>query len=101
MIGETVYSGSIVKRSEIEALIETTGKGTYFGKTARLVEKAHTVSDFQRAALQIGNFLIVIAVALVMLIFGAALFRGDKIMTTLQFALVLTVAAIPLGMPEK
>ena len=36
---------------------------------------------------------------LVVLIIGVALFRGDKFITTLQFALVLTVAAIPVAMP--
>jgi H+-transporting ATPase len=97
--GDLVYSGSIVKQGEIEALVATTGKNTYFGKTARLVEEVHTVSHFQRAVLKIGDYLIVIAVVLVVLILMVALFRGDKIMTTLQFALVLTVAAIPVAMP--
>jgi len=97
--GETVYSGSIVKQGEIEALVQGTGKNTYFGKTASLVEEAHTVSHFQQAVLKIGDYLIVIAVVLVVLILAVALFRGDKMMTTLQFALVLTVAAIPVAMP--
>ncbi len=97
--GETVYSGSIVKQGEIEALVQGTGKNTYFGKTASLVEEAHTVSHFQKAVLKIGDYLIVIAVVLVVLILAVALFRGDKMMTTLQFALVLTVAAIPVAMP--
>jgi H+-transporting ATPase len=37
--------------------------------------------------------------ALVAMILAVALFRGDPILTTLQFALVLTVAAIPVAMP--
>ena len=49
--------------------------------------------------LKIGNYLIVVAVALVAAIIAVALFRGDPILTTLQFALVLTVAAIPVAMP--
>jgi H+-transporting ATPase len=97
--GETVYSGSIVKQGEIEALVQATGKKTYFGKTASLVEGVETISHFQQAVLKIGDYLIVIAVVLVVLILAVALFRGDKMMTTLQFALVLTVAAIPVAMP--
>jgi len=31
--------------------------------------------------------------------YAVAIFRGDPILTTLQFALVLTVAAIPVAMP--
>ena len=49
--------------------------------------------------LKIGNYLIILAVALVAVIIAVALFRGDPILTTLQFALVLTVAAIPVAMP--
>jgi H+-transporting ATPase len=97
--GEAVYSGSIVRQGEIGALVYATGTNTYFGKTAELVQQAHTVSHFQRAVLKIGNYLIVLAVTLVAIIIAVAVFRGDPILTTLQFALVLTVAAIPVAMP--
>ena len=49
--------------------------------------------------LKIGNYLIILAVALVTVIVVVSLLRGDAILTTLQFALVLTVAAIPVAMP--
>ena len=97
--GEAVFSGSIIRQGEIGALVYATGASTYFGKTAQLVQEAHTVSHFQRAVLKIGNYLIILAVALVAVIITVALFRGDPILTTLQFALVLTVAAIPVAMP--
>ena len=97
--GEAVFSGSIIRQGEIGALVYATGAKTYFGKTAELVQEAHTVSHFQRAVLKIGNYLIILAVALVAVIIAVAIFRGDPILTTLQFALVLTVAAIPVAMP--
>jgi len=97
--GEAVFSGSIIRTGEIDALVYATGTNTYFGKTAQLVQGAQTTSHFQRAVLRIGNYLIVLAVALVAIIITVALFRGDPMLTTLQFALVLTVAAIPVAMP--
>jgi len=97
--GEAVFSGSIIRRGEIEAMVYATGAKTYFGRTAQLVQEAHTVSHFQRAVLKIGDYLIILAVALVAVIITVALFRGDPILSTLQFALVLTVAAIPVAMP--
>jgi len=97
--GEGVYSGSVIKQGESDAMVYATGARTYFGKTAELVKSARTVSHFQRAVLQIGDYLIVIAVALVTLILAVAVARGDSFMTTLQFALVLTVAAIPVALP--
>ena len=97
--GEAVFSGSIIRQGEIGALVYATGANTYFGKTAQLVQEAHTVSHFQKAVLKIGNYLIILAVALVSVIIAVALLRGDRMLTTLQFALVLTVAAIPVAMP--
>jgi H+-transporting ATPase len=97
--GEGVFSGSIIRQGEIEALVYGTGQNTYFGKTAQLVQEAHTVSHFQRAVLKIGDYLIVLAAVLVLLILTVALFRGDPMTITLQFALVLTVAAIPVALP--
>jgi H+-transporting ATPase len=97
--GNAVFSGSIIRRGEISALVYATGGKTYFGKTAQLVQEALTVSHFQKAVLKIGNYLIILAVALVAVIIGFAICRGDPILETLQFALVLTVAAIPVAMP--
>jgi H+-transporting ATPase len=97
--GDVVYSGSIVRRGETDAFVYATGTNTYFGKTAQLVEEGVSTSHFQKAVLKIGDFLILLAVALVGLILAVALFRGDPMMTTVQFALVLTVAAIPVALP--
>ena len=97
--GEVVFSGSIVRQGEIDAMVYATGENTFFGKTALLVQEAKTSSHFQRAVLKIGNYLIILALSLVTIIIGVALFRGDPILITLQFALVLTVAAIPVAMP--
>jgi H+-transporting ATPase len=96
---DAVYSGSILNQGEIEALVYATGSSTYFGKTAQMVEGTKTTSHFQKAVLKIGDYLIIIAVALVALILITALFRHESMLTTLRFALVLTVAAIPVAMP--
>jgi H+-transporting ATPase len=97
--GGAVFSGSILRQGEIDAMVYATGTKTYFGKTALLVEGAHTVSHFQRSVLKIGDYLIVLAVALVTVIVTVALFRKDPILDTLEFALVLLVAGIPVAMP--
>lgn len=96
---DAVFSGSIVRQGEIDALVYATGVNTYFGKTAKLVEETHTISHFQGAVLKIGNYLIILALILVTGIIAVAIMRGDSVLATLQFALVLTVAAIPIAMP--
>jgi len=97
--GGTLYSGSIVRQGQMQALVTATGMNTFFGKTARLVESAGTRSHFQRAVLRIGNFLIFITAGLVALILMAALFRGNSLVETLLFCLILMVAAIPVALP--
>jgi len=96
---DNVFSGSIVNQGEIEAIVYATGSSTYFGKTAQMVEEEKGASHFQRAVLKIGDYLIIIAVVLVALILITALFRHEQLLTALRFALVLTVAAIPVAMP--
>ena len=46
--GETVYSGSIVKQGEIDAVVQGTGKNTYFGKTAAWWRKPARSATFRR-----------------------------------------------------
>jgi H+-transporting ATPase len=97
--GEAIFSGSIVRRGEIDAFVYATGGKTYFGRTAELVETAVTVSHFQKAVLKIGDYLIVLALVMVSIIVALSIYRGEAVLSTLQFALVLTVAAIPVAMP--
>ena len=97
-VGDVAYSGSIARRGEMKAIVTATGMNTYFGKTAKLVETAATTSHFQRAVLRIGNFLIIVTLGLVVVILAAAFLRHDPLLETVQFALVLTVAAIPVAM---
>ena len=97
--GEALFSASIIRQGESGALVYATGANTYFGKTAELVQDTQTISHFQRAVLRIGTFLIILAAAMVALIIIVSIIRGDPFLTTLQFALVLTVAAIPVAMP--
>ena len=72
----------------------------------QLVQEAHTVSHFQQAVLKIGKYLIILAVALVAVIITVGIFRGEPMLyakppadPVLLFALILTVAAIPVAMP--
>jgi H+-transporting ATPase len=98
-ISDVAYAGSIIRQGEMDALVVTTGMNTYFGKTTKLVEEAETQSHFQKAIIKIGDYLIVLAAMLVAVVFLVALFRHESMVETLQFALVLTVAAIPAALP--
>jgi len=98
-VGDTAYSGSVAKQGEMIGEVTATGANTFFGKTTELVMSAKSVSHFQKAVIQIGHFLIYISLALVTLLIIVQLDRGDSILSLLQFALILTVASIPVALP--
>ena len=97
--GEVLYSGAVVIRGEGDALVYATGEASYFGRTTALVEAAGTVSHFQRAVLKIAHYLIVLALALVTLTVAVSVARGNPVLQTVEFALVVTIASIPVALP--
>ncbi|HUT38760.1 MAG TPA: plasma-membrane proton-efflux P-type ATPase [Methanoregula sp.] len=97
--GDTVYSGSIVRQGEMDAKVTTIGINTFFGKTARLVQVKSPRSHFQAAVERIGNYLIILAIVLVSIVFIVAMLRSESFLVTLQFAVILVVAAIPAALP--
>jgi H+-transporting ATPase len=97
--GDMTYSGSVAKSGEMLGLVVATGAQTFFGRTAALVGEAGAPSHFQRAVLRIGDYLIVLSLGLVAILILVQLGRGAPALELLQFALILTVAAIPVAMP--
>jgi len=103
--GEDAYSGSVVKQGEMVAVITATGANTFFGRTAKLVAGAGSVSHFQRAVMRIGNFLIILALVLVVILVASRLFdmRGqyDRVvlLRLAEIVLILLVASVPVAMP--
>ena len=107
-IGDEAFSGSIVKQGEMEGVVIATGSHTFFGRTAKLVAGAGSVSHAQKAMFQIGNFLIVLALVLAAIMVAFRIYHDVVLSDTwgtqdalriLQFVLVLLVASIPVAMP--
>ncbi|WP_319507570.1 plasma-membrane proton-efflux P-type ATPase [uncultured Methanolobus sp.] len=96
---DIAYSGSVIQKGEMNALVFATGMDTFFGKTTRLLADVKTQSHFQKAIIKIGDYLIFLAAVLVAVVFIVAIFRQESLVETLQFALVLVVAAIPAALP--
>ncbi len=97
--GDVAFSGTVVKRGEAIAEVVAIGAHTRFGKTAGLVAQAHTASHFQKAVLTIGDYLIYVSLALVAFLVLFQLHRSAPWLELVQFALILTVASIPVAMP--
>jgi len=98
---EIGYANTVVKQGEMIAVVINTGKQTHFSSVVSLVAKAQLEerSHFQKMVIQIGNFLIILTISLVLLIIMVALFRHEDFLEISRFALVLTIAAIPVALP--
>lgn len=105
-VGDVAYSGTIAKKGEMIGVVTQTGMNTFFGKTAKLVSSAKTVSHFQEAVLKIGHFLIFATFTVAAVIFIVSIYRMEhdpQVHETfggiLIFLLVLVIAGIPVAMP--
>ena len=80
-------------------MVTGTGAHTFFGRTAGLVQSASAPSNFATANNHIGNFLIILATFLGVILVAVQLHKGDSFLRIAEFALLLLVAAIPVAMP--
>lgn len=100
-VNEVAYANTIIKQGEMIAVVINTGTNTRFSSVITLVARAQLEerSHFQKTVIQIGNFLILITIALVLLVVMVSLFRNQDFVEIARFSLVLTVAAIPVALP--
>jgi H+-transporting ATPase len=100
-VNDVAYANTIIKQGEMLAIVVNTGMNTNFSTVVSLVAKAQLEerSHFQKMVIQIGNFLILLTIALVLLIIMVALFRHEPFLEIARFSMVLTVAAIPVALP--
>lgn len=98
---ETLLSSAIIQNGSGYTEVVATGTRTNIGTSASLVAKAEREESghFQKAILKIGKFLIIIAIALVVISSAVLLLRGEDMTETIRFAIVLTIASIPVALP--
>jgi H+-transporting ATPase len=98
---EVAYANTVVKQGEMLAVAVNTGANTRFSSVVSLVAKTQLKerSHFQKMVIQIGNFLILITIVLVVLIIMVSMFRHQDFIEIARFSLVLTIAAIPVALP--
>ena len=98
-VNDIIYSGSIIQKGQMNGIVFATGMNTYFGKAAGLVTGLSPKSHLQRAVITIGDYLIILDLIMVSLIFIAGLIRHESFFDVLGIALVLTIASIPVAQP--
>ncbi|KAI3941051.1 hypothetical protein MKW92_045327 [Papaver armeniacum] len=98
--GDEVYSGSTCKQGEIEAVVIATGRYSFLGKAAYLVDSTDVVGHFQQVLTAIGNFCICsIAVGMIIEIIVMFPIQHRPYRTGINNLLVLLIGGIPIAMP--
>jgi len=107
-VGDSGYSGSIVRQGSMTGLVTATGNATFFGRTAKLVASAGAKSHAEKAVIQMGDFLIILSAALAVLLVVAQVHRDivanghwewSHAGAIVQLVLVLLVASVPVATP--
>ena len=97
--GQTAYAGSVVRRGEATGEVTATGRKTFFGKTAALVQAAVVPGHLETLIFSIVRYLVAIDVFLVAAILAYALIGGIPLSEIIPFALILLVASVPVALP--
>mmetsp|Transcript_826 Transcript_826/g.1342 ORF Transcript_826/g.1342 Transcript_826/m.1342 type:complete len:1022 (-) Transcript_826:133-3198(-) len=98
--GNVVYSSATIKQGQQIAVVCKTGDKTYIGRAANLISITNEAGHFQKVIETIGNFLILITIVTVVILLIYETVKVKKsFLESLTDALVLTIAAIPVGLP--
>ncbi|KAI9314072.1 plasma-membrane proton-efflux P-type ATPase [Dichotomocladium elegans] len=106
--GDLVYSSCVIKQGQQLGVVARTGPDTFIGRAAALINVTRDEGNFQKVVNYIGNFLIIISVVLVMVLFIYDLVElrvrngvvtPADVLATIKEMVILTIAAIPVGLP--
>jgi len=95
--GDSAKMGSTVVRGEVEGTVEFTGKNTFFGKTATMLQQDNGLGNLQKILIKIMVVLVVLSFVLCGTALGVMLGDGEPFVHALEFMIVLLVASIPIA----
>jgi P-type Ca2+ transporter type 2C len=95
-----LFMGTAASYGRGEAVVTATGMDTELGKIAGMVQQVKTSrTPLQKRLGQLGRWLAVAALALVIVIFVVGLVRGEPVRVMFLTAVSMAVAAVPEGLP--
>jgi H+-transporting ATPase len=97
--GDLLYSGSVVKRGETNAVVVATGTKTFFGRTTELLQTARPKLHMEEITSRVVRSLLVIVGLLVAIVLLASYTKGINVLQVIPLALVLIVFAVPVALP--
>jgi len=98
-IHNVVFMGTSVASGSGNGIVISTGKDTFFGKTAAYLKQKSPETDFQKNIRNFGNFLLKIIIAMIIFIIISNVILGKGILISFLFAIALAVGITPEILP--
>lgn len=98
-VGQSVSSGSTVRRGEASGIVAATGPHTYFGRTVELVQIAHPNLQIEEIIARVVKGLFTIVLILSLAGITAAVYRRIPFAEVLPLILVVLLSAVPVALP--
>ncbi len=96
---DILFSGSVIKNGECNAVVTATSTNTFFGKTAQLVQTAKHKLHMEEVVASVVKILFLIVVIFVGITTLVSLMRGESFLSILPLLLILLVSAVPVALP--
>ncbi len=97
--GATLYASTLVKHGEASAKVISTGRATFYGKTAEIMSGAKTPTHLQQTILLIVKYLMAFNVFLIFFLFVFSFFHTIPFSELIPFSLLIFVASVPVALP--
>lgn len=103
-VGDKVFYTTGCKRGKVYAVVQSTGKSTFVGHTAAMVQSAEDTGHFKMVMDSIGTSLLVIVMAWILIAWIGGFFRNIPIASPpeqalLYYTLGLLIIGVPVGLP--
>lgn len=103
-MGEVIYYTTGCKRGKAYAVVQTTAKYSFVGRTASMVQGAQGAGHFEIVMDTIGATLLVLVMAWILAAWIGGFFRGLPIaspgqQTLFHYTLALMIVGVPVGLP--
>jgi len=105
-MGDTLYYTTGCKRGKAFAVVTTSARGSFVGRTANLVQNAKDQGHFKAIMNSIGTALLVIVVAWILAAWIGGFYHHLQLATPenssvnlLHYALILLIVGVPVGLP--